>query len=627
MATSASGMNVKQEQHAKLAKRRKSTFRFISLFGCGSVCLLLLSAIDHPQQLVSAFSSSASNRNHFHCLKGASSCSSSASSRHNILMVANPSSSSQKSNDIENDDDDASYNNNIRANNANPNYKQGRKYKNKLKSSSSAKIMNTKTTKYASKNNYNNSSSSNNNKPKNTYNNNNNNMMSSAAIAARTFNKELIQCDTAKELLACFMEQSTTNSITSTTNTGSTVASSSATHLSGASKLNSVNFSTCLHRLARFVTFINYNNNNNNKQQQQQQRGNTNNYNNNNNNASVNDNEEQRKQVLNDPRFALLVCSMAEMAAGANPAMSVGEANGVLDTWRRMGTGAVVNHGNEKDEYIYDWDDRFDLAAKCMNQLSFGNGDGSDDGDSNASNYAFSSRECSNVCWALAKLRLNPPSVAFPLGRVVQGGKDEGSSLNDNHSDDNVIINGNIDTGHFFDSGDNNEKLRQFVSIQEMSLDVISSSLQVRLQLLEEARKRRTAGAGGGSNTGAGGGWIPELSRLAGKVLDLIAVQIIQEYKLRDGAHISSSGSDGGKSGGMGAAGGFNPQEMANVLYSFAKAKRGDHSLFDAVADELMIETHKEIARGGQGPKPQELSNSIWAFATAGIRGDTQVGF
>ena len=113
---------------------------------------------------------------------------------------------------------------------------------------------------------------------------------------------------------------------------------------------------------------------------------------------------------------------------------------------------------------------------------------------------AFSSRECSNIVWALAKVRVAPPSDAFPLGRVVGIG----------------------------DSNDYNDKDRRlFHSLDEMSLDIFASSLKVRTQLLEEARKRKT-GASGSS-----GAWIPELSRLAGKLMDLFAVQIIQEYASR----------------------------------------------------------------------------------------------
>jgi hypothetical protein len=147
---------------------------------------------------------------------------------------------------------------------------------------------------------------------------------------------------------------------------------------------------------------------------------------------------------------------------------------------------------------------------------------------------------------------------------------------------------------------------RQFVSLDEMALDVISSTLQVRMQLFDEARKRKL----GSSSNGA---WIPELSRLAGKVMDLIAVKIILDYGSRN---------DGGDGSGKEK---FNPQEMASVLWAYAKSQRADDALFSIVAAELIRQTEYELGRGGQGPRPQELSNTIWAFATAGIRGEQQI--
>ena len=98
-----------------------------------------------------------------------------------------------------------------------------------------------------------------------------------------------------------------------------------------------------------------------------------------------------------------------------------------------------------------------------------------------------------------------------------------------------------------------------------MSLDVLSSSLKIRNQLFEEARRRKS-----GVNTGSGGAWIPELSRLAGKLMDLFAVQIIQEYTSRRDAmnegkeNLSEDGLTNGNTHGKK---GFNPQEMASALW------------------------------------------------------------
>lgn len=345
---------------------------------------------------------------------------------------------------------------------------------------------------------------------------------------ARQFNSQLTNCNSCGELLSTFMEQ-TSSSSSSTATGGEKKSTSAATHLAGANKVNSVNFSTCLHRLARFANNNNNNNNYQNQNKNHQHKG------------RQNQNQQQsdeRTKVLSDPRFALLVCSMAEMACGVNANVSMKDGSLIIQDWHE-------SRGiNGEDE---------EATNKAMSKLSTTNGN----------KNTFSSRECSNVCWALAKLQLAPPCIAFPIGRVV--------------NDD--------DTTPF-------SKLQTFTSINEMSLDVLSSSLDVRMKLLEEARNRSN------KDGGSPGSWIPELSRLSAKVLDLIAVQIINEYGLRNNDHREKSG------------GTFNPQEMASVLWAFAKAKRGDDALFSTVARELMRQTEFELEKegGGQrGPKPQGM--------------------
>ena len=413
--------------------------------------------------------------------------------------------------------------------------------------------------------------------------------------AARQYNSQLTKCNSVSELLSSFMEQTSTSTSTASTTAASTGSissnenTSSATHLAGANKLNSVNFSTCLHRLARFAARGSYSSTPSNS------------------NTNNNQSNDARKQVLSDPRFALLVCSMAEMASGVDASTSVKVGNElVVQRWRREMCG-----GNLEGDGMREADD----VLNDIVGLSDSGGRGSDDDDVRSSNGdgtnpnagvsvqsrfeaaeqimnelsipqtkdTFSSRECSNVCWALAKLRVAPPSSAFALGRVIGDG-------------DNESING---------SGKDFLSSRQFVSLDEMALDVVSSTLQVRMQLFEEARKRKL----GGSSNGA---WIPELSRLAGKVMDLIAVKIINDYGTRNGSTSSTNTA-------------FNPQEMASVLWAYAKSNRADDALFSTVAAELIRQTGYALERGGQGPRPQELSNTIWAFATAGIRGEQQI--
>eukprot|EP00804_Cyclotella_cryptica_P031368 CCRYP_012184-RH/>CCRYP_012184-RH protein AED:0.21 eAED:0.21 QI:390/1/1/1/0.8/0.66/6/200/821 len=405
----------------------------------------------------------------------------------------------------------------------------------------------------------------------------------------RVFNSKLTQCNSASELLACFMDQTSAKGYAERYNdVQSTPLTSAATHLAGATKANSVNFSTCLHRLARFAS-----------------------------NTHHNEECDERKQTLSDPRFALLLCSVAEMGARADPNLSVLEGKAILDQWELdsmmdidegmrvaddvlsdvvgMSPGAdssrsdgVLSSHYDNSGSVGDIERRKELGKEAMRRLAAPN-----------KMCAFSSRECSNISWALAKIRVAPPSNAFPLGRVA-----------------------GMDDGH----EDYDKDRRLFQSLDEMSLDILSSTLKVRTQLLEEARKRKT-GASGSSGT-----WIPELSRLAGKLMDLFAVQIIQEYASRRRANENSAidefnadSSNGGRKTGIRAEVSFNPQEMASALWAFAKSQRADSTLFSAVAQELIRQTELMKKEGGMKPKPQEFSNTLWAFATAGIRGNAQV--
>jgi len=117
---------------------------------------------------------------------------------------------------------------------------------------------------------------------------------------------------------------------------------------------------------------------------------------------------------------------------------------------------------------------------------------------------------------------------------------------------------------------------------------VLRSAMSVRMKLYEEARNR--GGGGGGGTTGPS--WIPELSRLAGRVFDLIAIRVIDDYASRSSSPRAE----------------FNPQEMASILWAFAKVRRGDDGLFDTVASALMRQTNAGVAGviggGGGGMAP-----------------------
>jgi len=59
----------------------------------------------------------------------------------------------------------------------------------------------------------------------------------------------------------------------------------------------------------------------------------------------------------------------------------------------------------------------------------------------------------------------------------------------------------------------------------------------------------------------------------------------------------------------------FNPQELANTVWAYATAGVAADALYAAAAEAAV--------RGGlAGFKPQDLSNTVWAYATAGVAAD-----
>jgi hypothetical protein len=483
------------------------------------------------------------------------------------------------------------------------------------------------------------------------------------ADGTRAFNAQLTTCNDATSLLAAFVERTTTTTATTTTASSSSSASSStstssaATHLAGAGKMNSVNFSTILHRLAKLVSFPTSPNNPSTSVTTTTTSSTTNT---NAENELDNDNtERKRARTLSDPRFALLLCAMAEYVCSVNTNLSVKDGKQILYQYNLALRSIVSGSSHDDDGAVEEADNilndiigasggsvvvnnnknyslqrrnndgkqsssssltpttttttttttRRSLAKDTMTQLTSSSSSNNEPSSSSSSSFAFTSRESSNVCWALAKLRFTPPGgsssdVALPVGHL--------------HND--VLNSSNKDED---EEQDDDDDARSFVSRDEMSLDILQSSMLVRMKLYEEAINRSNNNSGGSS-----GSWIPELSRLSGRVFDLIAVRVIEDYETRRKQHQST-------------AGGANAQEMASILWAYAKVRRGNDKLFNTVGSELIRQTptnlgivHNGVAvkttKGGsnntvQGPKPQELSNTIWAFATAGVRSETQV--
>eukprot|EP00578_Thalassiosira_sp_NH16_P011333 CAMPEP_0181114140 /NCGR_PEP_ID=MMETSP1071-20121207/20719_1 /TAXON_ID=35127 /ORGANISM="Thalassiosira sp., Strain NH16" /LENGTH=162 /DNA_ID=CAMNT_0023198219 /DNA_START=50 /DNA_END=535 /DNA_ORIENTATION=- len=141
---------------------------------------------------------------------------------------------------------------------------------------------------------------------------------------------------------------------------------------------------------------------------------------------------------------------MAEMAAGCDPTISIVEGNTIMGGYN----GGV----KQRKEDIVDVVDELEEADDVLNAIAGvttrqqrGTNDEADsrsiDNEESAQSImarlkapggknAF--RECSNVCWALAKLRMAPPGTALPVGRVVtlMEGEEEDDDPHDGPGED-----------------------------------------------------------------------------------------------------------------------------------------------------------------------------------------------
>lgn len=241
-------------------------------------------------------------------------------------------------------------------------------------------------------------------------------------VQSIALNKQLIECESSDEILGLLA--STQNALTK---------------MAGGGALNSVNFSTALHRMGRYSS-------------------------------------KERRNTLMDPRFALFLCSLAEAMAG-------------MDYTRSLS----------------DW------TLEPKKKLS------------------FNSRECSNIAWAIAKLRLAPPLSVLPVSETL------------------------------------------------LVESIVETSLQLRQQVLAREENH-----------------VKTLSLLAGRLLDLISSIVLQSQKV------------------------FNTQEMANLLYALATAQRAQPNVFTHISSSLIQILQKDT------PKPQEVSNSLYAFAIAQIQNEGQ---
>ena len=274
-------------------------------------------------------------------------------------------------------------------------------------------------------------------------------------MQAKAINKELIESASASEVLDVFTSKG------------------GAKGVAGADVFNSVNYSTFMHRLARFATYVDYSKKNEPTA------------------------EEKRKTILSDPRTAILIASLAEA-----------------------------------------------LVQPSSNKM-----------------LVFNNRELANLGWAVAKLKVAPPSSIYPITRL----EDAKSSTNCSTSNTNVV----------------------FVTKEALDADMRQTATKVRQQVLQVAKERSMVPKG----VMVKSKWIPTMSQLSGKLLDTIAAQVLQ---ILDN---------------------FNSQELANLLYAFASAGRADVYFFDQLSTQLVKNLsdtspspakQKNFQKNLQ-PKPQEF--------------------
>jgi RAP domain len=225
--------------------------------------------------------------------------------------------------------------------------------------------------------------------------------------------------------------------------------------------------------------------------------------------------KQNRAQILSDPRFALLVASTAE----------------------NMSTASSIQ--------------------QIQRQQSF-----------------FQTRELSNIGWALAKLKLPPPSSAMPT--VL-----DGRSI-----DDDVDLQ---------------------LLLKQSNEHLAKTAELVRNSVLSVAAERSKAMQMGNAASIGSDSWIPVLSRLAGYILDSIGVTaIIMDKTLRQNPSSNLTPNF------------FQLQEWSNLLWAWATAGRAENSVFGLVIRNMIEQQRCALQMDHSSMvRPQEWSNSIWAFATS----------
>eukprot|EP00977_Amphora_coffeiformis_P021310 scaffold9178_cov176-Amphora_coffeaeformis.AAC.6 len=291
-------------------------------------------------------------------------------------------------------------------------------------------------------------------------NNNNNSNKNNSFQKQKRLNRQLVQCDSADDLFQLLQK-----------------SPGALTKRGGGGVLNTVNFSTSIHRLARHSL-----------------------------------QPKARTPILADPRLALLLAGVAEALAGEEA-------------------------------------------------------------------LSFSSREISNIGWALAKLRVAPPSSAMP------------------------------------------------VQTSPSSDQIVSTAKDIRIGVMEASKAKQPGEA-------LKPVWIPALSKLAGLILDDIGgrIEYSKELKQQEMSNLLWAWATADRADPVvfgkvirrmiaQDTDDRQPQEWSNAVWAFATARvyEGKAEMFDFLAHLMEDEAFVD------GFKPQEISNTLWGCATLFSNAESEI--
>jgi hypothetical protein len=373
-------------------------------------------------------------------------------------------------------------------------------------------------------------------------------------------NKKITGQDTAQEVLGV---------LASTKGALSSVA--------GGGKMSTVNFSTSIHRIARHVTLY----------------------------TSKSKPGNDRGKILSDPRFALLMCSMAE----------------------------AIMDGAEKTDFMY---------KSSVKKAS--------SGDSNR-NF-FGARELANVAWAVAKINIAPPDSVIPVDirnaetllreksnavrsaifEVAKQRAISGSSSSASASSwipalselcglmvDTVSAKALELDPTRFQQQELSNLMWALAIVQRPNQDVFEFVISSIIASAEKRKQKINCDKNNPKFKGKGAddALVPQEWSIPLWVLAKTGTDLGHEEELLPFVNDMMENEPG-------FLGRFKPQELSNSVWAAAtiiskRQQKAKGAASDAALGILRHTSREMIRRQGEGYKTQELANHAWAMATLGF--------